>query len=143
VKTGGTPTFSEMVFPISSLEETEIPLLLRGKAPKRAYWASAPAVKCQLGTEVKTDIGSPCEILFQWEYEGNDVYVVGDFTDWGKHPLRLQKTTDRFHITVPLSPGVYEYKFIVDGKSEWFYDVSKPHILNVGSGYANNVVIIV
>jgi 1,4-alpha-glucan branching enzyme len=46
------------------------------------------------------------------------VSVVGDFTHWGKHPVRLRKETGGiWRVTVPLEEGEHHYRFLVDG--EW------------------------
>lgn len=45
------------------------------------------------------------------------VFVAGTFNRWdpGKHRLRYNDETRKFALSVLLSPGRYEYKFIVDG----------------------------
>lgn len=51
------------------------------------------------------------------------VQLAADFTDWEKSALNLIKTPEGiWFIMVPLSPGQYAYRFIVDG--EWHDD---PH----------------
>jgi len=51
------------------------------------------------------------------------VKIAGDFTDWGKFPIDMIKSNDDvWSIFVPLSPGTYAYRFIIDG--EWCDD---PH----------------
>jgi len=48
----------------------------------------------------------------------NSVQLVGDFTQWQSHPIHLQRQPDGFWRTsVPLAPGVYHYRFLIDG--EW------------------------
>lgn len=52
-----------------------------------------------------------------------DVLLAGDFTDWEKEPLvmdRMKPRSRTFAVVVDLAPGRYEYKFIVDG--EWRTD---------------------
>ena len=52
-----------------------------------------------------------------------EVFLVGDFTDWGAHPQEMRRAKPRgrtFETTVSLSPGCYEYKFVVDGN--WVED---------------------
>ncbi|MFP4107241.1 MAG: glycogen-binding domain-containing protein [Phycisphaerae bacterium] len=47
------------------------------------------------------------------------VCLAGDFNDW--QPQRLRKRPGgEFVAIVPLEPGTYEYKFVVDG--EWTVD---------------------
>jgi len=49
------------------------------------------------------------------------VKVVGDFTRWLKHPISLQKQASGAWIaTTSLAPGIYHYRFLVDG--EWSDD---------------------
>ena len=47
------------------------------------------------------------------------VELVGSFTDWLGVPMRKQKNGSYVAI-VPVVPGTYEYKFIVDG--DWVVD---------------------
>jgi hypothetical protein len=50
--------------------------------------------------------------------EALSVKLAADFTDWEKRPLDMNKADDgKWHLHVPLSPGDYSYRFIVDG--EW------------------------
>lgn len=45
--------------------------------------------------------------------------LAGDFTDWEPIEMKKQKTGN-FAVTVPLTSGTYQYKFIVDG--QWVAD---------------------
>mmetsp|Transcript_2868 Transcript_2868/g.5363 ORF Transcript_2868/g.5363 Transcript_2868/m.5363 type:complete len:233 (-) Transcript_2868:298-996(-) len=49
--------------------------------------------------------------------------VSGSFSNWTQ-PLDLHPQADAWTISIPLPPGTYTYKFIIDG--EWMYDVTKP-----------------
>jgi 1,4-alpha-glucan branching enzyme len=54
-----------------------------------------------------------------------DVLVAGSFCDWSLRSVRLKRDrTGTWKATVPLSPGRYEYRFIVDG--EWRDDPNCP-----------------
>jgi hypothetical protein len=49
------------------------------------------------------------------------VKLAADFTEWEKFPLDMMKSEDGiWYATVPLPPGHYSYRFIVDG--EWCDD---------------------
>lgn len=50
--------------------------------------------------------------------------LAGDFTSWKPVAMKKQKN-GRFAVTVALPPGVYEYRFIVDGK--WMSDPDHSH----------------
>jgi hypothetical protein len=58
------------------------------------------------------------------------VKLAGDFTDWGKFPLDLMQSEDGVWFSVvPLTPGQYSYRFIVDG--QWCDDPrSIQHVSN-------------
>ena len=46
-----------------------------------------------------------------------NVLLAGDFTEWEKRPVTLKKQTDgSWKATVPLDPGMHEYRFLVDGQ---------------------------
>ena len=71
------------------------------------------------------------------------VKLAADFTDWEKFPLDMIKSEDGvWHINVPLPPGQYSYRFIVDG--EWCDDPSSVLWLHDNPfGRANAVVEVV
>jgi hypothetical protein len=48
------------------------------------------------------------------------VYLSGSFNNWSTMENRMQKTAGGWEISIPLVPGVYQYKYIVDGK--WITD---------------------
>lgn len=55
--------------------------------------------------------------------EATSVKLAGDFTEWEKAPLDMVQSYDGTWFTiVPLLPGTYSYRFIVDG--QWLDD---PH----------------
>ena len=43
------------------------------------------------------------------------VQLAGDFSGWKAVPMRKQQSGE-FAVIVPLAPGTYEYKFLVDGQ---------------------------
>jgi 1,4-alpha-glucan branching enzyme len=46
-----------------------------------------------------------------------NVELVGDFTGWQQNPITLKKQKDgTWKATVPLEPGLHEYRFVVDGQ---------------------------
>ncbi len=53
------------------------------------------------------------------------VYVTGSFNDWSlDETCRMQRKNGRFEVNLDLTPGVYKYQFIVDGK--WQEDPNNP-----------------
>ena len=50
--------------------------------------------------------------------EAMTVMLVGDFTHWQKKPISMQRQPNGvWKASVPLAPGTYHYRFLVDG--EW------------------------
>jgi len=48
----------------------------------------------------------------------SSVALVGDFTHWQEKPIAMKPVGGgQWKTTVPLSPGTYHYRFLVDG--EW------------------------
>ncbi|NIM06632.1 MAG: glycoside hydrolase [Armatimonadetes bacterium] len=64
------------------------------------------------------------KVAFQIDAPGaKQVLVAGDFTNWESGAKRMPKKRGKkvvFSTSLMLSPGTYEYKFIVDG--EWRED---------------------
>jgi len=57
--------------------------------------------------------------------EADSVYVTGSFNDWSlDESYRLSRENGHWAIRLPLKPGVYSYRFIVDGK--WVEDPQNP-----------------
>ena len=51
--------------------------------------------------------------------EAQQVYLTGDFNNWEKETLPMQKDkSGRWKKTLTLKPGKYEYRFLIDGKWE-------------------------
>jgi 1,4-alpha-glucan branching enzyme len=49
--------------------------------------------------------------------EAKSVQLAGDFTGWQQAPLNLKKQRGGvWKATVPLPPGTYEYRMLVDGQ---------------------------
>ena len=48
-----------------------------------------------------------------------EVRLAGSFNDWDVSKHRLRKSSDgRWHLTLKLKPGRYEYRYLVDGNWE-------------------------
>ncbi|WP_053002424.1 glycogen-binding domain-containing protein [Kordia jejudonensis] len=53
------------------------------------------------------------------------VILAGSFNKWDEQLFQLKKVDDGWFITLQLRPGVYQYKFIVDGI--WITDEANPN----------------
>lgn len=49
--------------------------------------------------------------------EAQNVFLVGDFNNWDETSHPLKKNSDgTWKINISLTPGRYEYRYLVDGK---------------------------
>ena len=81
------------------------------------------------------------EISFQFTTEaGSEVFVAGSFNGWDfkKHPMIDNPNSGIYKATVPLAPGRYEYKFVVNG--EWRVDPNCPEWVPNEHGTLNSVM---
>lgn len=79
----------------------------------------------------------PEDVVFAWTPEGADtVQIAGSFNDW-KEKLVMKNVSGKHQLSIPLKPGKYFYKFIVDG--EWCYDFTAPNETD-DEGNVNNVI---
>lgn len=71
-----------------------------------------------------------------------DVQIVGDFSSW--KPIKNTMTQDSgskvWKIVLPLEPGKYQYKFIVDGS--WKVDPHNPEVVSTDLGANNSLVVV-
>ncbi|KAL6909349.1 hypothetical protein ACP4OV_001630 [Aristida adscensionis] len=72
--------------------------------------------------------GATVPTRFVWPYGGKRVFLSGSFTRWSEHlPMSpVEGCPTVFQAICSLSPGVYQYKFFVDG--EWRHDERQPTI---------------
>jgi hypothetical protein len=69
--------------------------------------------------------------------EAQSVALVGEFNNW--HGQQMSKKGDgTWSLTIPLAPGTYGYKFLVNG-TEWLFDPDNPNRKTV-NGIENSVI---
>lgn len=80
-------------------------------------------------------------VTFVWNgHEGEDVYLVGDFTGNWKEPIKAaHKGGPRFEVEVRLPQGKYYYKYVVSG--HWRHSTTSPTERDE-KGNVNNVIVI-
>ncbi|MCD7473596.1 Phosphoglucan phosphatase lsf1, chloroplastic [Datura stramonium] len=80
-------------------------------------------------------------VTFVWNgHEGEDVYLVGDFTGNWKEPIKaVHKGGPRFEAEVRLSQGKYLYKYIISGN--WRHSTTSPTERDE-RGNLNNVIVV-
>ena len=81
--------------------------------------------------------------LFQWDGEGNNVYLTGSFCDWQQFFVMEKcedpknKNNKKFFITLFLPIGSYQYKFKIDDK--WKCNSNFPTCSDK-NGNINNII---
>jgi len=73
--------------------------------------------------------------------KAHKVMIVGDFNNWSTtaDPMYDREEKGLWSITLPLQPGRYEYKFLVDGE-KWVGDLANTKKVKDGFGASNSVV---
>lgn len=56
--------------------------------------------------------------------DAKKVVVAGSFNKWDESLFKMNKLEDGWELTLNVNPGIYQYRFIVDGK--WMEDPSNP-----------------
>lgn len=77
----------------------------------------------------------------EFSYEcaaGQTVMIAGSFNDWAPVPMGVDQVGKPAKVQLKLSPGYYEYRFVVDG--EWITDESNPAISANDFGTLNSVL---
>lgn len=71
----------------------------------------------------------------------DSVHLCGTFNNWtiGSDPMKLEAGTRRWTITKSLAPGVYQYKFVLNG-NEWITDPKAEKNEDDGNGNTNSVI---
>ncbi|WP_430413074.1 glycogen-binding domain-containing protein [Kordia sp.] len=66
------------------------------------------------------------------------VIIAGTFNKWNEDLFQMKKVADGWYITLQLRPGIYEYKFIIDGM--WMRDEANPNKKRNEFGEFNSLV---
>ncbi|KAK3144886.1 hypothetical protein QOZ80_4AG0319230 [Eleusine coracana subsp. coracana] len=74
---------------------------------------------------------------FSWPYGGRQASLCGSFTGWRDCPMALVGT--EFQVVFDLPPGVYQYRFLVDGV--WRCDDTKPCVHDEYGLISNEVLV--
>jgi hypothetical protein len=86
----------------------------------------------------------PAMVLVHFQLEApaaSAVSLAGDFSDWQpSHPL-TRTESGTWSVVVPLTPGVHEYAFVVDG-SDWRPDPLAPAVADGFGGVNSRVAVL-
>lgn len=83
-------------------------------------------------------------VLFTFiDHKIKRINIVGDFNNWSTtaDPLFDRAGDGTWTIRIPLQPGRYEYKYLIDGK-KWKPDPWNPDVVDDGFGDLNSVIVV-
>ncbi|MCS7184765.1 MAG: alpha-amylase family glycosyl hydrolase [bacterium] len=84
----------------------------------------------------RQNVAIPVEFIY--DGAGKEVYLAGSFNGWNSKRDKMEYKNGRFIKTLELKPGVYSYKFVVDGR--WLKDEKNPLTEPDGFGGFNSVI---
>jgi hypothetical protein len=74
--------------------------------------------------------------------EADHVALCGEFNDWSPETTTLTRGDDRaWRVTVPLVPGTYRYKFLLDGET-WENGPDADHFEENAYGTSDSVIVV-
>jgi len=68
-----------------------------------------------------------------WDQQPTSISLAGDFNGWNSTATPMKKEGNVWTVTVPLSPGVHQYKFVADGQ-RWLPDPKADPALDADDG---------
>ena len=82
-----------------------------------------------------------CVTLIYEDRPGCKVMVAGTFNQWRPEKALIDRDhTGVYRCQLRLSPGEYQYKFVVDG--QWCLDSSNPNFVPKGIGSLNSLLVV-
>ena len=84
-------------------------------------------------------IGKPYMFTLKGYVSAKKVILTGSFNNWNENELVMDKTPTGWQLPYVIGPGIYEYKFITDGK--WMIDPENPFTTGKGN-YTNSVMVL-
>jgi hypothetical protein len=92
--------------------------------------------------QARVQVGQPPARFMLVDARASTVTVTGTFLGWDPAGVPLRRLADGLWIgEVPLTPGIHQYAFVVDGK-QWRPDPNAAWNVDDGLGRQNSVVVI-
>lgn len=126
------------VLAIAILRPVRLDDATRGDVDSAAASSVMPVGKTTIvngGSAIRFDLELPATAA--------EVALVGDFNGWDTSatPMVRRSTGQAWSVQVPLTPGVHNYAFVIDGQ-RWMVDPLAPQVPDEGFGPANAVVVV-
>jgi hypothetical protein len=120
----------------------------------RPAWALAAAAVLVAGLLLRTPAGPPAGlpvpagapslVLVHFQFEApaaTEVRLAGDFSSWQPTHTMSRSEAGVWSVVVPLSPGIHEYAFVVDG-TRWQVDPGAPAVADGFGGHNSRVAVL-
>ena len=72
--------------------------------------------------------------------QANSVVVAGSFNNWDARKTPMEREGDGWKVRLPLAPGRYEYRFVVDG--QWITDPNCKETVRNDYGSTNSILVV-
>jgi chromosome partitioning protein len=78
-------------------------------------------------------------VVFRTRQKADAIHIAGDFNNWQVGPGTMEKANrdGEWRLALPLSPGRYRYRMVVDGK--WVTDPNNQYVETNQFGELNNI----
>ena len=113
--------------------------VLERETPSNKPRTTAPKAPSKPRDKANEKSEKPVALAFK-QPNARNVCVAGSFNNWNQKLTPLQKDGDGWKVTLPLRPGRYEYRFIVDG--EWISDPNARESVTNDFGSTNSILVV-
>ncbi|PNQ72626.1 hypothetical protein C1T31_10785 [Hanstruepera neustonica] len=96
-----------------------------------------PVFNLKLYTAYQDQNGNACFRLKGFK-DAEKVIIAGSFNKWDEDYFKMNKTENGWELSLQINPGIYEYRYIVDG--EWIEDPGNPNKVENEYGEFNSVI---
>ena len=109
---------------------------------RRGRARSLPRAATRHTVDVMARMGTPripVSITHQGQ-AGRRIALIGDFPDW-QHPIEMtERESGTYAVEIDLEPGIYRYKFLMDGRR--YVDVHNPEFHDSAEGFQNGLLLV-
>lgn len=111
-----------------------------------SYWNYPLSEKLKQGSSdvmdepAKVNANGNVEFKLKGKENAKKVILSGSFNDWDEQKVRMLKIGNEWKIRMKVPPGIYEYKFIVDG--QWITDPANPYLVQNQHFTYNSILVV-
>lgn len=124
------------------MKTDRFPMILAVCAAWFLFGGCSQSVQMSVSDSAGYEIAADGVIFRYFDPDASKVSVVGDFNNWTPAVDQMVDKNGDGHWTLffPLTPGTYQYKFIIDG-SYWIADPRNPQTVSDGFEGGNSVLV--